>query len=76
MRSASNLLKRSVHFLSNSSYLESSADLSVDFLDFEEAGLSFLTFFSGTAGGGDEAVAEADTGPIMATEEGSTRVLS
>ena len=63
MRSASNLLKRLVHFLSSSSYLESSTDLSVDFFDFEDAGLSFLTFFSGTAGDGDEAVAEADTVP-------------
>ena len=72
--SASSLLKRSVHFLSSSSYFESSTDLS-DFLDFEEEGLS-LTFFSGTTGGGDEAVAVPDTGPMMATEDGSTRVLS
>ena len=58
MRRASNLLKRLVHFLSSSSYLESSTDLSEDFLDFKEAGLSFLTFFSGTAGVGDETEAE------------------
>ena len=75
IRSASSLLKWSFHFLSSSSYFESSTDLS-DFLDFEEEGLSFLTFFSGTTGGGDEAIAVPDTGPMTATEDGSTRVLS
>ena len=76
IRSASSLLKRSVHFLSSSSYLDCLTDFSAGFLDFEEDGLSFLTFFSGTTGGGDEVVAEAETGPMTATEEGSTSVLS
>ena len=71
---ASSLLKWSVHFLSSSSYLESVANLSEDFLALEVDGFSF--FFSGMTGVGEATVPNSLTAPITATVDRSTRVLS
>ena len=76
MSSASNLLKRSAHFFSSSSYLASETEFSADFLALDKDGLSFLAFFCRTTGVGEVTVPESLTAPITATVDGSTKVLS